>query len=147
MKRSGLISAIILAAIIVIAGLAWVLASKNSTQNETNTPASQQQAQTENTQPSNNQNESAATTITYDNSGFHPSSVTVKSGTKVTFKNGSSSTIQVDSDPHPEHTDNTELNVGTISPGSTGSATLTTKGTWGIHNHLDASMRGTIVVE
>jgi plastocyanin len=80
-------------------------------------------------------------------SGFSPAVITVKSGGSLTFKNSSNATIQVDSNPHPEHTDNPELNVGVISPGGSKSVTLTRTGTWTIHNHLDPSHQATVVVQ
>jgi len=89
----------------------------------------------------------ASTTITYNGSGFSPSTLTVKSGTIVTVKNNSSSALQFNSDPHPSHTDNPELNIGSVSEGGSRTFTATAKGTWGYHNHLDSSQTGTIKVE
>jgi plastocyanin len=89
----------------------------------------------------------ATATITYSGSSFSPNSVTVKSGDTVAIKNTSSDTLEFDSNPHPVHTDNTELNVGSVAPGEGMTFTVTTKGTYHYHNHLDASQGGTIIVE
>lgn len=89
----------------------------------------------------------SAATITYDAGGFKPATTTVKSGDAVTFTNSSSSAIQVDSDPHPVHTDDTDLNVGTIAPGASQVITVTKKGSFGIHNHLDPSMKAAITIQ
>jgi plastocyanin len=89
----------------------------------------------------------AAATITYSASGFSPSTTTVKSGDIVAIKNTSSSEIQFDSDPHPVHTDNTELNAGAVAAGQTVTFTVTTRGTFGFHNHLNPSDTGTITIQ
>lgn len=89
--------------------------------------------------------------ITLADGGFTPAAVTVKSGDKLTWANNSSQKIQIASDPHPIHTANTELSNGQfvleIAPGSTATVTLTKKGTWGYHNHLNPGVRGKVTVE
>jgi plastocyanin len=89
----------------------------------------------------------SAATITYGKNGFSPATTTVKSGDSVTFANNSSEDIQVDSDPHPVHTDDTDLNVGMISPGQSQTVVLTKKGTFGFHNHLDPSDTASITIQ
>lgn len=86
-------------------------------------------------------------TITYTNGGFSPKSVTVKTGGTVTVKNDSSRNVQFDSDPHPAHTDNEELNAEIIKAGASETFTVKQTGTFGYHNHLNASETGTIVVQ
>lgn len=88
-----------------------------------------------------------AVTITYTNDGFSPKSVTVKTGGMVTIKNDSSRNVQFDSDPHPAHTDNQELNAELIKAGGSDTFTVKRTGTFGYHNHLNASETGTIVVQ
>lgn len=91
---------------------------------------------------------STTTTISYSDNGFSPSSVTVKSGDSVQIKNTSTSDeLQFYSDPHPQHTNNDELNVGTVMPGETKTFNVSEKGTFGYHNHLDASQKGSITVQ
>lgn len=85
--------------------------------------------------------------ISYTDNGFSPAQVTVKSGTTVTIKNESSGALQFDSDPHPQHTDNEELNVNNVPPGDSETFVANRKGTFGYHNHLNASDTGTIIVE
>ena len=137
--------ALILIAVVIVIGAIVLFAggkkSSNQTQNSPSPTANQGSDQ------SNAGTAQSAITVTYNSNGFSPSSSTVASGGKVTFTNNSASTIQVDSDPHPAHTDNTELNVGLISPGQSQSVTLTTKGHWGIHNHLDPGFTATIIVQ
>jgi plastocyanin len=88
----------------------------------------------------------AAATITYT-TGFSPAMTTVKSGQTVTFKNDSSSDIQVDSDPHPTHTDDADLNVGTIAAGQSKTVTVTKVGDFGFHNHLNPSDAARITIQ
>lgn len=86
-------------------------------------------------------------TITYDGNGFTLTGTTVKSGDTVKVANKSTKELEFDSDPHPAHTDNSELNAGRIPAGRSATFTLTTKGKWGFHNHLNASQKGELTVE
>lgn len=88
----------------------------------------------------------ATATITYTEEGFSPAEVTVTSGEAIKFVNDSDSEIDPASDPHPVHTKNRELNVGDLAPGEAKTITVTTKGTWGYHNHYKASAKGVITV-
>lgn len=85
--------------------------------------------------------------ITYSDNGFSPSSIKVKVGENVEFKNTSSESVQVNSAVHPTHQLYPELNVGTIASGGSKSVTLTTTGTKKYHNHLSPGQTGEIVVE
>ncbi len=89
----------------------------------------------------------AAAVITYSNNGFSTTPLTVKSGETVEIKNTSSHVVQLDSDPHPVHTDDADLNVGLIPAGQSKKFTLTKKGTWGYHNHLNSSETGSVTVQ
>ena len=138
---------IALVALVVIAGGAFALTKKS----DTPTPSTTTQTTTTNnstdpTTPSTSTDINSATTITYSNSGFSPAKLTVKAGDTVTVVNNSSGSLQFDSDPHPDHTDNTELNIGIIAKGKSATMTLTKKGTWGYHNHLSSTDTGTITV-
>lgn len=86
-------------------------------------------------------------TITYTNNGYSPKTVTVKAGGKVTVKNDSSRNMQFDSDPHPAHTDNQELNAEVVKAGESETFTVMRTGTFGYHNHLNASETGTIIAK
>lgn len=91
--------------------------------------------------------QTSAATITYANNGFGPSPIMVKSGDTVTVNNTSSVELQLESDPHPIHTDDIDLNVGLVSAGQTKTFTVTQKGTFGFHNHLKPSDRGSITIQ
>ena len=90
---------------------------------------------------------SAADTITYTNNGFEPAELSVKVGSQVTIKNMSSEPLQFDSDPHPQHTDDPELNIGFVPAGQSVTFKVTATGRHGYHNHLIAGDTGTLIVE
>lgn len=134
----------IIALVIMIGGVVWVSRSDTAdapAENATNSP--QQTA----TDEAITQSTSEAPTITFDGNSFSPSELTVPAGTTVTITNTSSREIQFDSDPHPAHTDNPELNVGTVEPGQSETFTVTTTGEHGFHDHLSANITGTLTVE
>ena len=146
--NNGKIAAFVVAVIIVIGGIVLATNSKedqkpagntsdNSTSQETQKPAA---TDTDTTT-------SQISTITYTDDGFSPDSQSVKAGSKVTVKNDSSIALQFDSDPHPQHTDNPELNIGNIDPGESETITVTTTGSHGYHNHLNAADTGILTVE
>ncbi len=154
MKRTGsIIAGVILT--LLLAGAVFALSRKSNTADNsaTDTPATTSQTSTNNSSTEetsstpSSETTTAAATITYSNSGFSPSKITVKTGDTVAVKNTSSAVMQFDSDPHPSHTDEPELNINLVSPGKTMTFTVTKKGTWGYHNHLNASETGVIVVQ
>lgn len=90
---------------------------------------------------------SSSATITFDGSKFSPDTLTVPSGTVLTLKNTSSTDVQMDSDPHPVHTDDTDLNVGLVASGQSKTFTVTKTGTFGFHDHLDQTIQGKITIQ
>lgn len=88
-----------------------------------------------------------AALITYTDEGFVPNQYIAGVNAKLTVQNSSSADLDFESNDHPTHTKNTELNVGVIKSGESKTVTLTEKGEWGFHNHLDSSQTGTITVE
>ena len=95
---------------------------------------------------------STGTTITITSAGVSPSSVTVSTGSRVTFVNNDSGVHDMSSDPHPLHTDCPEINqVGFLTAGqSRQTGNLNTPRTCGFHDHnrpTDASLLGTIVIQ
>jgi plastocyanin len=135
-------------ALVVIIGAAIIIfkpsktnapSGKDNSSNATNNSSSAGTT-TDNTAP-------AAVTITYNGSSFSLSGTSIKSGESVKVINSSSKGLDFYSDPHPVHTDDPELNAGDIASGQSKTFKLTTKGTWGFHNHLNASQNGKITVE
>jgi plastocyanin len=154
MSKSAIIGIVIAAIVIVVGGFLLFKPNKKNNTTATNTQpsssASTQSATTNsstNSTPSSSSNQSSGATITYSDSGFSPATLTVKAGTTVTIKNTSSQPMQFDSDPHPVHTDDTQLNVGEVAPGQSMTFTPTITGTHGYHNHLDSSQTGTLIVQ
>lgn len=137
-----------LVVVIIIGGGGYLAVHSSSNKSSNQQPATTSSSQSSNSSSnSTSTNETAANTITFDGNKFSPATLTVRSGATVTIKNTSSDDLQFDSDPHPAHTDDTDLNVGIVSSGSSQTFTVTKKGTFGYHDHLDASIRGEITVE
>jgi plastocyanin len=92
------------------------------------------------------------TTITITATGVSPKALTVPRGTQVTFTNNNTVSHEMNSDPHPNHTDCPEINsVGFLSPGqSKMTGNLNTARTCGYHDHnrnADTSLQGTITIQ
>lgn len=93
--------------------------------------------------PSSNSNEGE---VTITQSGFSPETVTIKVGTKVVWTNKSGQTATVNSDVHPTHLLYPPLNLGEVADGQSVALVFDKPGTYGYHNHLNPSERGTIMV-
>ena len=92
------------------------------------------------------------TTITISNNAACPQNITVSRGAQVTFVNNDTRNHEMDSDPHPEHTDCPELNqIGHLEPGQQRtSGNLNNARRCGFHDHINfelASMKGTITIQ
>jgi plastocyanin len=93
----------------------------------------------------------STTTITIANNAVSPKNITVTQGTQVTFTNSDNRTHEMNSDPHPEHTDCPEINaVGFLSVGqSRQTANMNTVRTCGFHDHNQntvTALQGTITI-
>jgi plastocyanin len=91
-------------------------------------------------------------TITIANNAVSPKSIIVPRGSQVTFVNNDNRTHDMESNPHPEHTDCPALmQVGFLSPGqSRSSGNLNTARICGYHDHNLAEvvgLQGTITVQ
>ncbi len=129
---------VIIAVIVLVIGIPVYLLARSSDSTPENSSTSIPQTST----PATSTN-----LITYTNTGFVPTTLTIKSGNQVSIKNDSSRELQFDSDPHPDHTDNPELNIGSIPGGETKTFTVNRTGTHGYHNHKNDSDRGTLIVQ
>ncbi|MBI2591936.1 cupredoxin domain-containing protein [Candidatus Saccharibacteria bacterium] len=136
MGRTGIIVTGIIGAALVVAA---IIAFGQKDEEATPPPAA-------NTSSTALQSETATTTITYNGSSFSPNQATVKKGDTVVFKNDSSQAIQIQSNPHPIHSDMPELNIGLIEAGQSQSITLSSIGSWGYHNHLNPTQTATIII-
>lgn len=118
------------------------------------------------TQPATTQEEEAPSmnenVVIYTDSGFSPSTIRVKIGATVTFKNESSKAMWPASAIHPSHKvysgtslqehcpdiNRTAFDACTgIQPGNSWSFTFQKKGNWKYHDHLNPGNTGTILVE
>ena len=132
------IAIIVVAVLVIGAGVYFMLQQSSPAPSNTNTSTT--------TSPAAD-TQVASATIAYTDNGFTPETVTVKSGQTIAIKNDSSTEVQFDSDPHPIHTTNKELNVEIVAPGEVKTFTVTKTGTFGYHNHLNPKQTGSIVIE
>ena len=91
-------------------------------------------------------------TVTITNNAVTPQSVTVPRGTRVTFVNNDGRVHDIESDPHPTHTDCPEINqIGLLSPGqSHQTGALNAARVCGYHDHDQPdtrSLQGTITIQ
>ena len=90
--------------------------------------------------PSGGNDGTIAATLTISATGISPKTVTVPIGSRVTIVNNHTSSHDMNSNPHPEHTDCPALNVGVLAAGqSRTSQNLTTARVCGMHDHNDAT--------
>lgn len=97
--------------------------------------------------------------VIYTANGYEPSTLTIKAGETVTFKNESGQSMWTASNVHPSHTLYDGQNLDAHCPDTAGTAfdqcatgdeysfTFTKAGSWGYHNHISSNHMGTIVVE
>lgn len=105
---------------------------------------------TENTSPS--VSPTAATTtsaaVNMSDTAFSPATLTVAVGTTVTFTNNGQGNHWPASVPHPVHTGLAGFDAkAPLATGESYSFTFTKAGTFGYHDHLNPSLRGTITVQ
>ena len=93
-----------------------------------------------------------ANTLVIQNNTICPQTITVARGSQLTILNSDSRAHEMNSDPHPEHTDCPELNqIGFLNPGqSRQSGNLNTARKCGMHDHGSpdtASLKATITIQ
>lgn len=142
------VSKIIITTVIVVVVLivGWLVIQGMNNTNESTDRSGNNQNETTNG-GSGEANQEAALTITYSGTEFSPSPATVKVGDVVKVINNSQNVMEFASADHPTHLKNSEFNVGDIEAGSSATFTVTTAGTWGYHDHYNASARGELIVE
>jgi len=79
--------------------------------------------------------------------GFEPTTITVKTNDLVIWKNESGNEATVNSDPHPEHNEFMDLNLGKFPDGFSMQTQFKTPGTYKYHNHLNPEQMGTVIVK
>ena len=93
-----------------------------------------------------------AATITIGAGGVSPRTVSIPAGSRVMFVNNDGTSHDMASDPHPTHTDCSEINqVGFLAAGqSRATGNLNTARVCGFHDHnqpTDGSLQGTITIQ
>jgi plastocyanin len=136
---------IVLAAVIAGAGIFWAIRNNNTKQN--NQLPEQSSGRSSEQSTSDKSVDPNGSAIAFDGTGFTPKNLTVTAGTEVQIMNNSNSALQFSSDPHPAHTDNKEMNLQVLSPGQSSSFVVNIQGTWGYHDHLKPSAKGTLIVQ
>lgn len=83
--------------------------------------------------------------------GFSPRTVTVSAGDTITWTNNDTRSHYVAPNNHPNHREYSGMwdddGTGNISVGQTYSVVLGQPGTYNYHDHLNAGLTGTIIVE
>ena len=135
--------------IILIAGLAYAFWPASTEAPSTNHPLAEIPApvvKTPERATSTKPAESAL--ITYTDRGFSPEIVEVAQDGTVTFKNESTRDLWVASNEHPEHLMYPEFDAKKgYTPGSEYQFTFEKAGSWQYHDHLKASLGGTVIVK
>lgn len=95
---------------------------------------------------------SSPNTLVIQNNIICPQTLTVTRGSQVTVVNSDSRAHEMDSDPHPEHTDCPELNqIGHLEPSqSRQSGNLNIARKCGMHDHTSpdtASLKATVTIQ
>lgn len=86
--------------------------------------------------------------ITRTADGFEPQTVTIHAGQAIVFQNHSKNPIWPASDFHPTHTLYPEFDPkGPVAPGASWRFVFGKTGTWTYHDHLDETIKGTVIVE
>ncbi len=162
MNKNIIITAIVL--LVIIAG-AIIFASKNDDPVVTVTPTavpSESAMIKESVAPSASSTTTSEpvamtkTTITYSDTGFSPSSVTIKAGDQVVFVNSSSKDMWPASAMHPTHNVYPEPggclgsifdSCANVEPGKSWSFIFMKVGSWGYHDHLTPKFFGKVIVQ
>lgn len=150
MSKKTTLLTVVIAAVLLLAVIAIAMNAPNrQTVDKTVTETSRetQPSSTTEIETAPGEEQQVAVTIAYTDGGFEPSSVTVKAGDAVRIENKSSLPLSFNSDDHPAHTEQGELNVGDVPKGGSREFTVTKTGTWGFHNHENASHTGRLIVE
>ncbi|MBI5138822.1 MAG: hypothetical protein HZA95_03435 [Candidatus Vogelbacteria bacterium] len=83
----------------------------------------------------------------YSSGAFDVTSLALKVGDSLTFKNNSDAAIRVSSNPHPVHSEHPDMDSGMLQPGASWSYTFKVAGTYGFHNHLNPGAAGSVTVK
>lgn len=145
MNNKVLLGGIVLL-VVVLGGLA--LFSKKSNQitpAQTTQPA--QSTQTTTAPKGNESMMAKEVVVTVTKTGFQPQTVTVKTGTRVTWINKSGGSATVNSDDHPTHLLYRDFNLGSFPVDSSVQLVVIKPGKFTYHDHLHPDRTGSVIVE
>lgn len=151
MSSRNLWLAVVIALMVLIGGYYIIRKSYEAASISTQTPTTNTIATNSPEASSSTASPSASLSeavIDVTSNGFSPGSVTMKAGGIVTWMNTDSAPHQVNSNPHPTHTDYPPLNtIGLLQPGQQKSLMFPTPGRYGFHDHLNPQYTGTVIVQ
>lgn len=143
-----IIVVLLVAGVLIIAGGKFFMkrsTPNSNTVNTSNIPA--QQVQKPKVGETTTVNNEKIVTINATGSSFKPNTVTVKVGTRVIWISSSDKTVAIASDDHPTHRKYPPLNLGTFEKGSSVQLVFDKPGTYTYHDHLNPSVKGTVIVK
>ncbi|KKQ42104.1 MAG: Plastocyanin [Candidatus Levybacteria bacterium GW2011_GWB1_37_8] len=134
--------------VLIIIGFGVFLLNKNSQVAVPTVPAATEIPTTITSTDSAAPSTTESIVVTYFDSGFSPTSLTVKIGDTITFKNQSGKSMWVASSSHPTHTAYPEFDAKRgVTMGENYVFTFTKAGNWKYHNHLGPFDTGVIIVQ
>lgn len=155
-KKSPVVAIIvgIILVLVVIGGIVFTVggsqdeeprSADSANRTDENTTAAADECQDETGKPE-------ATLVYNENEVFVPACIKISSGTMLIYRNESDFALDVGADPHPTHAGNREVSKQEfelpVQPnGGTASTVMEKTGTFGLHNHENASATATVIVE
>jgi plastocyanin len=97
--------------------------------------------------PDTQQTTPSTAVVRITDNGFEPTTISVKSGTKVTWINTTQALHQIASNPYPQNDDLPSLKSEILNHDQSYSYVAKTTGTFNYHDQLRPTVNGTLVVE
>lgn len=156
-KKSPVVAIVVgvILALVIVGGVAAVIGGSKDKETSAGDNTNRAEKSTDATPKTDCVDETgkAEATLVYDESeNFVPSCIKISSGTTLTYRNDSDFALDVGADPHPTHSGNREVSKKEfelpVKPhGGTASTVMDKTGTFGLHNHENASATATVIVE
>ncbi len=86
-------------------------------------------------------------TVAIEGNKMSPATITINVGDEVVWLNKDQAKHHIASDPHPTHTALPGLESVDLATNQTYNFKFTKVGTWGYHDHLNPSIKGTVIVK